>query len=417
MDIYWKFRLSEPMASISQVSLQENISFWSNQNKYWFYGYETLKDIKAVIWARKVTLTLQIAPLNTPIEKRPITPIKPPTPKRSQLSPERRMLLDELQKELKTLQESVPPPLADENVYWNYIDPEIFVTSFQQMATLWNDREVELIDKFAQVIPFLVKIYGVIKEMQLPDELMRDDTKFCIGLAKILQYVEIIKENAEIHQQHLPPEIEELRLFLDQLTDRMIEGGNKLFGVSQVVDEALRREFVEKKVTVVYNRDLITSKRLETLKQLIEDPCADTDDQIELIEETIKFIWKEVEKEPKKPVCPHKELINTHLEGIRAYLKELEDEGEVVWQLRMAEEMLDSVNSWRESGEMSILTKEEFASLIFLTNLHVKSTEMEDGTISYKMELYFEDKDDSFVGHIMYAKVVNKEVEEITLMG
>lgn len=417
MDISWKFRLSERMASISQVSLQENISFWSEQKKFWFYGYQTLKPQKAVIWGNKVALTLRIAPLNTPIEKLPIAPIKPPAPQRSQLAAEKQILLDGLLQKLKTLQASVPPSLADENVYWNYINPEVFVTTFQQMVTKWNDREVKLIDKFPQVIPLLITIYDAVREMHLPDELMRDDTQFSLGLARLLQYVEIIKENAEIHHQILPPEIENLKLLLDQLTDCMIEGGHKIFGVPPAVDQVLRTEFVEKKVTAVYNRDFTTDKRLDILKQLIEDPCADTDDQIELLEESIKFIWKEVEQEPKKPACPHSRLISDHLEGIRCYLKELEEEGEDAWQLRMAEEMLDSANSWRESGDMPVLSKEEFSSLIFLTDLCIESAQMEDGTISYKMELYFNDKNDSFAGHFMYAKVVNKEVEEITLMG
>lgn len=376
MDISWKFRLSEPMASISQVLLQENISFWSERRKFWFYGYQTIKAQKGVIWGGKVALTLQIAPLNTPIEKPPIDPIKPPKPRRSRLSAEKQTMLDDLQNELTALQASVSPPLADENIYWNYINPEVFVSTFQQMAAKWNDRKVELIDKFPQVIPLLVTIYDALKEMHLPDELMRDDTKFCLGLIKMLQYVEIIEENAEIHCQIIPSEIGKLKLLLDQLTNQMIEGGDKIFGVAPAVDEVLRAKYVEKVVAATYNRDIPTDKRLDLLKQLREDPCAETNDQIELLEESIKFIWKEIEGKPKSPVCPHKELICAHLEGIRLHLKELEEQGKHEWQLRIADEMLDAANSWRESGDMPILSKEKFASLIFLSDLHVETTEM-----------------------------------------
>lgn len=413
----WKFRLSEPVVSISQVTLQERISFWSESNTYWFYGYETTKQLRAVVWGSNVQVTMNIAPLHTPVKKLPLTLIPPPPPKRSELSPERQTLLDKLEKTLNTLQESLPPPLADENVYWNYINPEIVVISFQQLAALWDDRSVKLIDKFAQVTPPLLKMYDALKEMQLPDELMRDDTTFCAGLCKMLQYVEIIAENAEIHHHALPPEVETLRVLLDELINGMVEGGNKLFGTSPVIDEALCSNFIEQKVIAIYNSNTTIDKRLELLEELRNNPCTDTNDQIELLQLSIQCIWNEVLKKPKKPACPHKKLIQTHLEGIGAYLKEFETAGKESWQLRIAEEMLDAANSWREPREMPPLSKKEFASLIFLTDLHIESTEMNEGAISYKMELYFLDKEDSFDGHTLYAKVVDKEIKEITLMG
>lgn len=417
MNISWRFRLSEPVASISQMLLQENISYWSEQHKFWFYGYETVEAKKALIWGRKVAVTINIAPRNCPVEKYPIEPIKRADPKKSQLTPERELQLDHLQEKLNTLTESIPPPLADENIYWNYINPKVFVENFHDMVTKWNDREVELIDKFSRVTPSLIQIYNSLKDLKLPDELMRDDTQFCLALTRILQYVDIIKENADIHRQILSQEIEKLQFLLNQLIDCMIEGGHKIFGMPPIVDENQRREFVEKKVSVIYNQNLTIDKRMEILEKLREDPCADTDDQVELLNESIKSIWMEVEKEPKKPACPHKELINSHLEGIRLCLKELQEDGEAKWQLLIADEMLDAANSWRESGDMPILTKEGFALLIYLTDLHIVSTEMEDGSISYKLELYFEDKEDSFDGHVMYAKILDKEISEITLMG
>lgn len=419
MDIKWKFRLPEPMASITQITLCENINFWMEQRKYWFYGYKTSKNLKAVVWDRKVSLLLVLVPSGSPIEKAPIAPIPPPQPKRSKLTPERQKQLDELETKLAALKATLPPPLADESVYWNHIDPEVFVGSFEQLVLTWNNRQMELKEKFPVVIPLLVRIYNAVKELQLPDELMRDDTQFSVGLARMLQYVQIIEENASLHHQELSPEIHELGVLLDDLTDRMIEGGNQLFGTHPEIDKEGEEytHFADRKFTAEYGLRLTTDQRLDLLDQLGNDPCADDDDRINFLEKSIRFIWQEVEKKPKTPACPHKEMIERHLEEIAKSMKELEETGEETWQLRIAEEMIESANNWRESGEMRLLTKEEFAPLIILKDLIIETKQMEDGTISCKIELFFHDKEDSFAGHTLYAKIENGETKEIQLMG
>ena len=58
------------------------------------------------------------------------------------------------------------------------------------------------------------------------------------------------------------------------------------------------------------------------------------------------------------------------------------------------------------------MSVEDFASQIDLQSLHIKTEEQEDGRILYELELYFQDRDDSFAGHIMYALVKNHVVKE-----
>lgn len=417
-DIIWKFRLTEPLAGISQIPLQEHISFWSEVMKFWFYGYNTPKDLKARIWGRKVDMSLSVAPLGTPVEKMPLGPQKIDiTKKVSNVPIEKRAYLEELQERLRGLKEKIPSPVADENAYWKYIEPESFVGACKQTITFWNHPETSIADKCSQVTEPLLVIYNALKDVQLPDELMRDSTKFFGILAQMLQYVQIIVENARIHNIPLPTEVGWLETLLDKLTDQIMENENKLFGVDSDVSEDDRAEFADRKYAALFKDGYAIEEHLKMLKELEESPCADNEEKIELLEKAIGLILQQAMGKPKNPPCPHKNLIKRHLDGISNYLKKLEEKGEKWWQLQMADEMLDSANAWRESGELPILTKEEFASIIFLESVHVETKEQDNGGINYKMELFFEDKDDSFDGHVMYALIENDKIKEITLMG
>ena len=48
-------------------------------------------------------------------------------------------------------------------------------------------------------------------------------------------------------------------------------------------------------------------------------------------------------------------------EDIDEFLNKLEEEGEAIWQLRMADELLPTANAWREDCELPTFSREEFA--------------------------------------------------------
>ena len=110
-------------------------------------------------------------------------------------------------------------------------------------------------------------------------------------------------------------------------------------------------------------------------------------------------------------------LVRKHLRAISGYLNELEKEGEATWQLRMADELLPTANAWREDCDFPALSKEGFASQIELQSVHIKTKEKEEGSIHYELELFFQDTEDTFAGHFLYATIEDGKVEEITLMG
>ena len=98
-------------------------------------------------------------------------------------------------------------------------------------------------------------------------------------------------------------------------------------------------------------------------------------------------------------------------------MNRLEEEGEAIWQLRMADELLPTANAWREDCELPALSREEFASQVELQSVHIETKEKEDGSIHYELELFFQDTEDTFAGHFLYADIEDHEVKEITLMG
>lgn len=69
-------------------------------------------------------------------------------------------------------------------------------------------------------------------------------------------------------------------------------------------------------------------------------------------------------------------------------MNKLEEEGEAIWQLRMADELLPTANAWREDCELPALSREEFASQVELQSVHIETKEKEDGSIHYELELF-----------------------------
>lgn len=60
----WTFRVTEKIAQRTQITLQENTSYWAEQLKTWFYGYKTPDPVKATVWGKKVDLEIEIATPN-----------------------------------------------------------------------------------------------------------------------------------------------------------------------------------------------------------------------------------------------------------------------------------------------------------------------------------------------------------------
>ena len=52
-----------------------------------------------------------------------------------------------------------------------------------------------------------------------------------------------------------------------------------------------------------------------------------------------------------------------------------------------------------------------------MQSVHIETKEKEDGSIHYELELFFQDTEDTFAGHFLYADIEDHEVKEITLMG
>ncbi len=259
-------------------------------------------------------------------------------------------------------------------------------------------------------------IYKQLKEIEFPDELMRDDTQFSIVLTKVTEFALTIENNAKRNKTPLPPGLNDLIELTNRLLNRMIEGGNKLFGKEREMTPKEKKAY-EALCTQLNKSKKTLEERLKIVEQIGKDPLVDSEEKIELLERAIGWIKKSAPVRTPSIPCPDAELIKKHLNAIGLYLQEFEAEGKEVWQLKIAEALLDSARIWREDFEMTALTLEEFASIIELESAEIKTSESEKGGINIHMQLYFQDKEDSFDGHSMCAIVENHTVKEITLMG
>lgn len=414
----WTFRLTHKIAQYKQISLVEHIVFWSSQSKHWFYGYKTPKELKAKIWGKRVNLMLLIAPPNTPRESLPLAFNTPDERQTVKLSPKQKEQILQLESKIEALRKNcVPLPDKElENQYWKHIDPQKFVTAYQKAALIWTHPNLELEKKCLQVGPYFTDLYELLKKMNLPNELMRDDTQFSIALTKLLQFTVTVKENANQGGIKLPEGINALIQFTEQFLDQMIEGGNKLFGIERKMTLEEKETYTTLK-SQLYDSKTPLKERLEILKALEENPLVNPYEKIELMENAIKWIKKEASTKPRPIPCPDAELIKKHLAAISSYLQKFEAEGKETWNMKIAGALMNSVKIWREDAGLSPLTQEEFASNIHLESAEIQTNESEEGKIDIQMNLFFYDEEDSFDGHALYASVENHKIKEIELMG
>ncbi len=158
-------------------------------------------------------------------------------------------------------------------------------------------------------------------------------------------------------------------------------------------------------------------KRLELYERLWEMPSVSTGTKIECLNEAIKLIRKQYGKN-LEPRCPHESLIRKHLKAISGYMNKLEEEGEAIWQLRMADELLPTANAWREDCELPALSREEFALQVELQSVHIETKEKEDGSIHFQTGNFFsKTRKDTFAGHFLYADIEDHEVKEDNVNG
>lgn len=413
----WRFRLTDKIAHLSSVILEIHTEFWLSTLQTWFRGYQTPEEHKAMIWGKEVDLYISIAPLGTPTETLPIIEEKLTRGTKELLSPEQQAYVDELKKKIKALKKLLPPKVDAtlEERYLDYMNADRIKAIIQDCTKIWGDSKLSIEEKINQLIPYKIELYDLVRMVQLPDGLMRADTNISITMATVQFFAQSVEKNAKKHKIKTPKQVRQLVKFAGDIITRMNEGQNKLNGVE--------RDMTEEEFDIYTNMKFEVSstfrpfeEQLKLYERLWEMPSVCTSSKIEFLNEAIKLIKKQYSKN-SGPICPHDFLIRKHLKAISGYVDELEKEGEATWQLRMADELLPTANAYREGCELPALSKEEFAAQVELQSVHIETKENENGFIHYELELFFQDTDDTFAGHFLYAAIENHELREIALMG
>lgn len=313
------------------------------------------------------------------------------------------------------------PPKVDEVLEQRCLDEmnaDRIKTIIRECDTIWGDKGLSVEEKINRLVPYKIEIYNLVSMLQLPDELVRADTNISILMATILYYAQSVEKNARKYKIRIPKLVRQLVKLVDGIITRMNETQNKLNGVERDMTKEEYKTYDAYLDIKIGAKSAFCSfeKQLELYEQLWEMPSLSTDTKIECLNEAVKLVKKQYGKKTESR-CPHAPLVRKHLRAISGYLNELEKEGEATWQLRMADELLPTANAWREDCDFPALSKEGFASQIELQSVHIKTKEKEEGSIHYELELFFQDTEDTFAGHFLYATIEDGKVEEITLMG
>ena len=417
----WNFHLTKPVAGLSDITLDIHTEFWLSTLQTWFRGYQMSEEgVEATIWGKRVELHIAIAPLGTPTEALPVIEEKAARGRNAQLPPEWQAYVGELQKRIKAFKKRLPPKV-DKTLEQRCLDEmnaDRIKTIIRECNTIRGDNELSVKEKINRLVTYIIEIYDLVSMLQLPDELVRADTNISILMATILYHTHCVEEGARKYKIKIPNQVRQLVKLVDGIITRMNEAQDKLNGVERDMTEKeskMYNAYLDIKIGV---RSTFRSfeKQLGLYKQLWEMPSVSINTKIECLNEAVKLVKRQYGKN-MEPCCPHESLVRKHLRAIRGYLNELEKEGEATWQLRMADGLFPAANAWREDCDLPPLSKGKFASQIEIQSVNIKTEEKEGGSIHYKLELFFQDTDDTFAGHFLYAAIKDGKVEEITLMG
>lgn len=91
-------------------------------------------------------------------------------------------------------------------------------------------------------------------------------------LAKIMQFSRKAGEIAAENGVTLPPEVARLTQLADTLTDRMIEGGNRLYGIPRDMTQEEHDAYSDLKLVALYS-DKPAKERLSLLETLWDYPA------------------------------------------------------------------------------------------------------------------------------------------------
>ena len=208
----WEFHLTDKIAQLSKMTLEMHTEFWLSTLQTWFHGYQTPEEYKATIWGREVDLCISIAPLETPTEKLPIIEEKSAKGKNELLPPEQQAYVDELKKKIKALKKLLPPKVDEalEQRYLDYMNAERIKAIIQDCTKIWSNPELSVEEKISQLIPYKIELYDLVRNVQLPDDLMRADTNISITMATIQFFAQSVEKNAKKNKIKTPKQVRQL---------------------------------------------------------------------------------------------------------------------------------------------------------------------------------------------------------------
>lgn len=402
---------------ITEFNLEEHVDIWSDGTIV-YYGYQTPEDEKALIWGRTVSFGAQITPAGYPAKNHRPKAKQSAGAKSPPLSPEQDAKVKKWRKMIRQLEKLVlpKPDPAMELEYQDYYDAKSFYELAVQLAAIRREQGPLTAEKCQRAAQPLREMFAIIRNIKLPDHLMRDDSKFAILLTQLFGMAETISKAAAETGTALPAEAGGLRDFLDSFLDELIAAGNHKQGIerSMTADEEKRESELR---DLIYEYDTPLRDKLAALKELGENPLLYPEDRIEYLSAAIELTPKETASASGEEELPYIPGLEEHIALIARQLRQLEKDGETFWTDRIAEQFLENANIWREGADdLPELTKAEFAALVYLEAVSISTAE-KDGKPTGVMEVYFQDKEDSQAGHSMYARVIDGEVVEYNLLG
>ena len=417
----WRFQTPGGLAGRKTVTLEEDADFWPERRENWLRGYVTAENAKGTLWGKKIDFHLEVKPFEAPINLWSSPRSNDPEPKRRPprrpLAPGKRAYVERVEAKLAALRARFPQPAdrALEERCLAYLGNDKLILPMSEAFRIWMDKDLDTADKCRKAALILGGMKELFADAELPEELLRDDTRVCEGLCKLLALAQTVEETAKRQTVDVNPDLAETILGLDRLTDEMIEGGKRLWNRPREMTPEEEDAYANKLLKAESSGTPL-QERLKLLEELWEDPLTDPEEKAEYMEKAIQAARDEGRRKPGVP-CPHRELVQRHLEALVKRLDALEREGEAAWRQRAAQEMYPTCRVWREDSELPPLTLEEFAAGLRISSLTAKTNTDKAGAVHFRLELAFTDEHDSFGGHWITANVEDDALISVDLEG
>lgn len=382
------------------VEFSDHTALWEN-GTYVFYGYRS-ENLALELWGREGELHIELTPEGMPLQFKDGWHEVVPT-------------YDDLcqagQRIAAALAECEKAEIYEDDRLSGYYEAEDFALAKKFIIGTIRDQSLSTVEKAGLLDDAYDDLAKTLSRARLPDELKLEEASLLVDLDTISAYLERFRNQ---YRAELPDPVPDRGLAflqraeeLERRVDAMIADFEKHIKLNKKARNAarLKKDTVAALKEELERVDLPDARSLEIYETLAGDSGLSLKRKKGYLEKAAALVKESAETRS----------LTGLVEALNRELVKLDESGFDWIRKRLAKDLLDSANAWREEGAPP-LSESELAGQIRFSSLHASVSERE-GRSRVGFELFAVDAKDVFAGHYLYAAIEDGGIREVTLMG